>query len=131
MDAASNRRDARRVILPTQATLSFQLGGQRLENLSMANISHGGCLAMIPTTISQGAVKEFLVRGAFLPDLRIHYPGIEAAPIVGRVAWSMGSDQETQAIGIQFVEMDSSTRISIVATVDAAIIDQPEDNYRP
>ena len=119
MDRPSEKRDARRVILPGPPMLRFHAGGQAFENIPMANLSHGGCLALIPS-VQAGFFETDLV----MEDLVILHPGVFANPIKARVAWVMGAKDDTAAVGIQFLEMSSETRISLVSAVDAEILGQ-------
>ena len=121
MDAVPNRRDARRVILDRAAQLSFTAAGRAFLGVPLANLSHGGCLALLPSDQARDLVTDTL-----LEDLTIHHPGIKPNPIRARIAWCMGSKDDTSALGIQFLDMESETRISLVATIDAAILDRAD-----
>ncbi len=87
----------------------------------LANLGHGWSLAPLPSAPGQGLGADTLFE-----DLTIHHPAIKANPIRARVAWAMGSKDDTSALGIQFLDMDSETRISLVAAVDAVILDRKE-----
>ncbi|HJU84214.1 MAG TPA: PilZ domain-containing protein [Holophagaceae bacterium] len=122
MNRPPEKRDARRVILPGPPHLRFHAGGQGFENIPMANLSHGGCLALVPS-IQAGVFRSDLV----IEDLVILHPGVFANPIKARVAWIMGAKDDTAAVGLQFLEMSSETRISLVSAVDAEIIGRIEE----
>ena len=111
------RRDARRVILGGEARLRFHAGELAYEGIPLANLSHSGCLALLPAVQARALVANMI-----LEDLTILYPGIYANPIRARVAWAMGSKDDTAAVGLQFLDMSSETRISLVSVIDAAIL---------
>lgn len=120
MDQPLQRRDARRVFLEGEPKLRFQLRGESFDGVPMGNISHGGCLVMLPEERSHAIQTDDIVEG-----LAILHPGIHPGPIRCRVAWVMGGKLgDTIAVGLQFLEMSSETRITVVAAVDAAILAQ-------
>lgn len=112
-------RDNRRVILQGQPQVRFRAAGQVFDRIPMANLSHGGCLTLVP----------FLEAGALCLDtpvteLVIFHPGMTANPITARVAWTMAHAEGDQvAVGLQFSDMASDTRIALVAVVDSAILE--------
>ena len=115
----SEKRDGRRVILPGQAQLRFKAAGQIFDRIPMANISHGGCLCMIPFQEAGAICLDTPVS-----ELVIFHPGMTANPIAARVAWSMAHAEGDQvAVGLQFLAMGSDTRIALVAVIDSAILD--------
>ena len=113
------QRDSRRIILQGQALVRFRAAGQTFDRLPLANLSHGGCLAIVPFD-EAGA----LCINTPVTELMISYPGMPANPVAARVAWTMAhAEGDRVAIGIQFQEMTSDTRIALVALVDSTIID--------
>lgn len=113
-------RDSRRVILSGQAQVRFRAAGQVFDRIPLANISHGGCLAMVPFQEAGALCLDTPVS-----ELVIFHPGMTANPISARVAWTMAHAEGDQvAVGLQFLEMASATRISLVAVVDSAILQQ-------
>lgn len=113
-------RDSRRVILSGQAQVRFRAAGQLFDRIPLANISHGGCLAMVPFQEAGALCLDTPVT-----ELVIFHPGMTANPITARVAWTMAHAEGDQvAVGLQFQEMTSATRISLVAVVDSAILQQ-------
>ncbi|HTL98616.1 MAG TPA: PilZ domain-containing protein [Holophagaceae bacterium] len=119
--SGSDKRDSRRVILKGPAVVRFQAAGRLFDRIPMANLSHGGCLAMVPFEDAGALCIDAPVR-----ELMITYPGMPANPIVARVAWTMAHAEGDQvAVGLQFQEMTSDTRIALVALVDAVVLQQP------
>ena len=117
--SGSDKRDSRRVILQGPALVRFRAAGQLFDRLPLANISHGGCLAMVPFEAA-GA----LCVNTPVSELMITYPGMPADPVSARVAWTMAHAEGDQvAVGLQFQEMRSDTRIALVALVDSVILD--------
>ena len=115
------KRDSRRIILPGSAIVRFRAAGQLFDRIPMANLSHGGCLAMVPFQ-EAGA----LGLNAPVKELVISYPGMPANPIAARVAWTMAHAEGDQvAVGLEFQEMASDTRIALVALVDSVVLQQP------
>ena len=114
------QRDSRRVILPGQALVRFHAAGQSFDRVPMANLSHGGCLTMIPFQDAGALCLDTPVA-----DLVVSYPGMPANPIRARVAWTMAhAEGDTVAVGLQFLEMASDTRIALVALVDSVVLQQ-------
>lgn len=112
------QRDSRRVILTGPAQVRFRAAGQAFDRLPLANLSHGGCLVMIPFQEAGSLCLDTPVS-----DLVITYPGLPANPISARVAWTMAhAEGDTVAVGVQFLEMARDTRIALVAVVDSAIL---------
>jgi hypothetical protein len=112
-------RDSRRVILSGQAQVRFQAAGQLFDRIPMANLSHGGCLVMVPFQEAGALCLDTPVS-----DLMVTYPGMPANPITARVAWTMAhAEGDTVAVGLQFSEMSSDTRIALVALVDTVILE--------
>ena len=112
------KRDSRRVILPGPAQARFRAAGQTFDRVPLANLSHGGCLLMIPFQEAGALCLDTPV-----PELMITYPGMPAEPIRARVAWTMAhAEGDTVAVGLQFLEMGSPARIALVALVDAVIL---------
>ena len=65
-----------------------------------------------------------LCMGTPVTELVISHPGLTANPMTARVAWSMAQAEGDQvAVGLQFAEMSSDTRIALVAVVDSAIME--------
>ena len=116
------QRDKRRTILPGNPQVRFRAAGQLFDRIPMANISHGGCLAMVP----------FQEAGALCLDTPVHelvilHPGMTANPIRARVAWTMAhAEGDEVAVGIEFEEMATDTRIALVAVVEAAVLQQKQ-----
>lgn len=112
------QRDSRRVILPGPAQARFHAADQTFDRVPLSNLSHGGCLLMIPFQEAGALCLDTPVS-----DLVITTPGMPADPIRARVAWTMAhAEGDTVAVGLQFLEMASPTRIALVALVDAAIL---------
>ena len=114
------QRDSRRIILQGPAVVRFHAAGQLFDRIPMANLSHGGCMAMVP-------FEEAGALGLNTPvkELVISYPGMPANPISARVAWTMAHAEGDQvAVGLQFQEMASATRIALVALVDSVVLQQ-------
>lgn len=115
----SELRDSRRVILDGQPQVRFKAAGQLFDRIPMANISHGGCLVMIPFQEAGALCLDTPVA-----DLVIFHPGMTANPMTARVAWTMAHAEGDQvAVGLQFLEMTRDTRIALVAVVDSSILD--------
>ena len=118
--ATEPRREARRVVLPGKARLCFWCGGRPFMLIPLGNISHGGCLGLLPS--SEG---KLLQPGMAIEDMVILHAGHVIHPIQARVMWCLGDDSNDRvAVGFQFQEMSSATRIALVSTIDGAIIDQ-------
>lgn len=112
-------RDSRRVILDGQPQVRFQAAGRLFDRIPLANISHGGCLVMIPFEEAGALCLDTPVA-----DLVIFHPGMTANPMTARVAWSMAHSEGDQvAVGLQFLDMTSDTRIALVAVVDSSILE--------
>ncbi|MBS1766710.1 MAG: PilZ domain-containing protein [Acidobacteria bacterium] len=112
------QRDSRRVILPGPAQARFRAADQIFDRVPLANLSHGGCLLMLPFQEAGALCLDTPVA-----ELVITYPGMPADPIRARVAWTMAhSEGEAVAVGLQFLEMASPTRIALVALVDAVVL---------
>ncbi|HXC17107.1 MAG TPA: PilZ domain-containing protein [Holophagaceae bacterium] len=112
-------RDSRRVILDGQPQVRFRAAGQLFDRIPLANLSHGGCLVIVPFQAA-GA----LCLGAPVAELVIFHPGMTANPITARVAWTMAHAEGDQvAVGLQFNDMAHDTRIALVAVVDSAILE--------
>lgn len=112
-------RDSRRVILQGQPQVRFRAGGQVFDRIPLANISHGGCLAIVPFQEAGALCLDTPVT-----ELVIFHPGMTANPITARVAWTMAHAEGDQvAVGLQFREMSSDTRIALVAVVDSSILE--------
>ncbi len=111
-------RDGRRVILEGQPQVRFRAAGQIFDRIPLANISHGGCLVMVPFQ-EAGA----LCLNTPVQELVIFHPGMTANPMTARVAWTMAHAEGDQvAVGLHFEEMTSATRIALVAVVDSLIL---------
>ena len=88
-------RDTRRVILSGQPQVRFRAAGQVFDRIPMVNLSHGGCMAMVPFQ-EAGA----LCMGTPVTELVISHPGLTANPMTARVAWSMAQAEGNQvAVG--------------------------------
>ena len=112
-------RDSRRVILQGQPQVRFRAAGQLFDRIPMANISHGGCLAIVPFQEAGALCLDTPVT-----ELVIFHPGMTANPISARVAWTMAHAEGDQvAVGLQFREMTRDTRIALVAVVDSSILE--------
>ncbi|HZU52478.1 MAG TPA: PilZ domain-containing protein [Holophagaceae bacterium] len=112
-------RDNRRVILQGQPQVRFRAAGQIFDRIPMANLSHGGCLVLVPFQ-EAGA----LCLNTPVSELMMFHPGMTANPITARVAWTMAHAEGDQvAVGLQFEDMASDTRIALVAVVDSAILE--------
>jgi len=112
-------RDSRRVILQGQPQVRFRAAGRLFDRLPLANLSHGGCLAIVPFQEAGALCLDTPVT-----ELVIFHPGMTANPITARVAWTMAHAEGDQvAVGLQFSEMASDTRIALVAVVDSAILE--------
>jgi hypothetical protein len=112
-------RDSRRVILQGQPQVRFRAAGQLFDRIPMANISHGGCLAIVPFQEAGALCLDTPVT-----ELVIFHPGMTANPISARVAWTMAHAEGDQvAVGLQFKEMTRDTRIALVAVVDSSILE--------
>lgn len=116
------QRDSRRIILSGPAQVRFRAAGQAFDRLPLANLSHGGCLVMIPFETAGALCLDTPVT-----ELVITYPGFPANPISARVAWTMAhAEGDTVAVGVHFQEMASDTRIALVALVDSTILQSAE-----
>lgn len=112
-------RDNRRVILQGQPQVRFRAAGHVFDRIPMANLSHGGCLAIVPFQEAGALCLDTPVT-----ELVISHPGMTANPMTARVAWTMAHAEGDQvAVGLQFTEMASDTRIALVAVVDSAILE--------
>lgn len=112
-------RDSRRVILQGQPQARFQAAGQAFDRLPLANLSHGGCLVLVPFQEAGALCLDTPVS-----DLVLLHPGLTANPITARVAWTMAHAEGDQvAVGLHFRDMASDTRIALVAVVDSAILE--------
>ena len=112
-------RDTRRVILSGQPQVRFRAAGQVFDRIPMVNLSHGGCMAMVPFQEAGALCLDTPVS-----ELVISHPGLTANPMTARVAWTMAHAEGDQvAVGLQFAEMASDTRIALVAVVDSAILE--------
>ena len=115
----AEQRDSRRIILKGPALVRFRAAGRLFDRLPLANLSHGGCLAIVPFEEAGALCIDAPVR-----ELMITYPGMPANPIAARVAWTMAHAEGDQvAVGLQFQEMTSDTRIALVALVDAVVLE--------
>ena len=112
-------RDNRRVILQGQPQVRFRAAGRLFDRIPMANLSHGGCLAIVPFEEAGALCLDTPVT-----ELVIFHPGMTANPITARVAWTMAHAEGDQvAVGLQFSGMAHDTRIALVAVVDSAVLD--------
>ncbi|HET6330753.1 MAG TPA: PilZ domain-containing protein [Holophagaceae bacterium] len=112
-------RDNRRVILDGQPQVRFRAAGQLFDRIPLANLSHGGCLAIIPFQEAGALCLDTPVT-----ELVIFHPGMTANPITARVAWTIAHAEGDQvAVGLQFNDMAHDTRIALVAVVDSAILE--------
>lgn len=112
-------RDSRRVILNGQPQVRFRAAGRIFDRIPLANLSHGGCLAIIPFQEAGALCLDTPVT-----ELVIFHPGMTANPITARVAWTMAHAEGDQvAVGLQFEDMASDTRIALVAVVDSAVLE--------
>jgi hypothetical protein len=112
-------RDSRRVILDGQPQVRFRAAGQLFDRIPMANLSHGGCLVIIPFQEAGALCLDTPVA-----ELVIFHPGMTANPITARVAWTMAhAEGDHVAVGLQFTGMAQDTRIALVAVVDSAILE--------
>ena len=115
----AEKRDSRRVILQGPAMVRFRAAGQIFDRLPLANLSHGGCLAVVPFEEAGALCIDTPVT-----ELVITYPGMPANPMAARVAWTMAhAEGDHVAVGLQFQEMASDTRIALVALVDSTIFE--------
>lgn len=115
----SEKRDSRRVVLPGSPQVRFRAAGQTFDRIPLANLSHGGCLAMVPFQEAGALCLDMPIT-----ELVLFHPGLTANPITARIAWTMAHAEGDQvAVGFQFLEMASDTRIALVAVVDSAILE--------
>jgi c-di-GMP-binding flagellar brake protein YcgR len=110
-----DNRQFRRVFVGPEFTLSFVLEGQSFSRIGLANISEGGCLALLPGDRAAGFVV-----GAELEELTLHHELMPYQPIEAKVAYAFGAGElDLVGVGIQFLSMKSSLRQSIQAFVEA------------
>ena len=108
-------RQFRRVFVGPEFTMSFVMEGQSFARIGLANISEGGCLALVPGSQSGG----FAI-GAALEELTLHHELLPFHPIEARVAYIFGAGElEMMGVGIQFLSMKPSLRQSLLAFVEA------------
>ncbi len=113
------KRDSRRVVLPGNPQARFRAAGQLFDRIPLANLSHGGCLAMVPFQEAGSLCLDMPIT-----ELVLFHPGLTANPITARVAWTMAHAEGDQvAVGFEFKDMASDTRIALVAVVDSAILE--------
>lgn len=111
----AENRQFRRVFVGPEFTLSFVLEGRSYSRIGLANISEGGCLALIPGDSSSG-----FETGTDLEELTLHHELLPYQPIEARVAYAFGAGElEMVGVGIQFLSMKPSLRHSLQAFVDA------------
>jgi c-di-GMP-binding flagellar brake protein YcgR len=108
-------RQFRRVFVGPEFTVSFVLDGRSYSRIGLANISEGGCLALIPG----GASKGFTL-GAELEELTLHHELMPHQPVEARVAYAFGAGElDIVGVGIQFLAMKQGLRQSLRDFVDA------------
>ncbi|HEY3400073.1 MAG TPA: hypothetical protein VGK03_05520 [Geothrix sp.] len=120
MNHLADRRDTRRVITGREFGISFTLKGRPFRDVRIANLSVGGCLALV------GAWNAgFFQHGAALGDLVLLHPELPKDPIIATVAFvlggrTVGQAQEMVGVGIHFLCMEASTREALEIWVGAA-----------
>ncbi len=115
----SEKRDSRRVVLSGNPQVRFRAAGQIFDRIPLANLSHGGCLAMVPFQEAGSLCLNMPIT-----ELVLFHPGLTANPITARVAWTMAHAEGDQvAVGLEFQDMAHDTRIALVAVVDAVILE--------
>lgn len=112
------RKDTRRLALGEGFALRFDANGRTLQGLALLNISYGGCFCLLPFL----EARDF-DRGVEVKNLRFLHPELPQGPIQGTVAYALGGNaalehMEHVGIGIQFTEMDFSTRHALQAWLD-------------
>lgn len=108
-------RQFRRVFVGPEFTVSFVLDGQSFARIGLANISEGGCLALVPGERS----KPFSI-GVDLEEMTLHHELLPYQPIEAKVAYAFGAgDLDLVGVGIQFLSMKTSLRQSLRAFVEA------------
>ncbi len=105
----------RRVFVGPEFTVSFVLEGKSFSRIGLANISEGGCLALVPDALSAG-----LAPGVDLEGLTFHHELLPYHPVEARIAYALGAGElELVGVGIQFLSMKPSLRKSLQDFVDA------------
>ena len=108
-------RQFRRVIVGPEFALSFVLGDQSFSRIALANLSEGGCLALVPGDRAGAFVGDDL-----LEELTILHELLPSHPVEARVAYAFGAgDLELVGIGIQFLSMAPGLRQSLHDFVDS------------
>jgi c-di-GMP-binding flagellar brake protein YcgR len=120
MSAHPDRRDHRRVILGPGHSASFSLEGEDFQNVSLSNLSDGGCFALV----DKGRAHLF-VRGTVLERLTLGHSELPKGPIAATVAYaldhqSLESMMDLVGVGVQFLSMAPETRSALAAWVHQA-----------
>jgi c-di-GMP-binding flagellar brake protein YcgR len=112
---AAGDRKFRRVIVGPEFAVSFVLGEESFSKVRLANVSEGGCLALVPGERSGG----FFV-GAELEELTLMHELLPTTALEARVAYAFGAGElDVVGIGIQFVSMSAGLRQSLRDFVDS------------
>ena len=112
-------RQHRRVFVGADFRVSFVLEGESYAGIGVANLSEGGCLALVP-----GERSKPFHTGVDLEELTLHHELMPHQPVAARVAYTFGAGElDLVGVGIQFLSMKPGMRRSIRDFVEAI----PED----
>lgn len=112
------RRDTRRLALGAGFAIRFETQGRMLENVTLLNLSYGGCFCLVPFRDAR-----HFERGTLIANLRLVHPELPEGPIQGQVAYTLGGNaamerMEQVGMGIQFMDMDPLTKASLQSWLD-------------
>lgn len=96
----TERRDTRRLILGTDHTAHFSLGGHAFREVRVTNISCGGCFLMVGKR-DAGLFKK----DALLEQFVLDHPELPKGPMTGQVAYALGAGtagMDFIGIGVHF-----------------------------
>lgn len=120
MNAPIDQRDARRIIVGPGFNISFTLKGQAFGEVALANISTGGCYALI-----EQQEAGLFARGTLLEGLLLLHPDLPKTPITAEVCYVLGcrpgAESELVGIGIHFLSLDNPAQKLLDSWVNVAL----------
>jgi c-di-GMP-binding flagellar brake protein YcgR len=107
MNSWECRREFRRIPVSHDHTVQFRLGGELLERVRIANLSAGGCFAiLVPEHFTQ--VRE----GTILTDFTLEHRELPSTPIAAKVVRVVNGLAEITEndIGLGILFLSTSTK---------------------
>lgn len=111
----SERRDTRRIILGSDHTVRFSLGGHAYAGVRITNISCGGCFMAV------GKRDERLFKkDAVLEQFTLEHRDLPGAPMTAQVVYALGAGSAGMdyiGIGIHFLSVPPENQRALEAFV--------------